>query len=167
MLKYDIHTYNMATAIRFDAAAGPATGQTLGLTDRESTQYFEDEPLPGPDASNVVYIVLDDVGFSDLGSFGGEMATPNIDRLASSGQAGIATAAGTVSERRKVLSWRGSEPFTPATDDPALRPRGSGADILRVRPSPGFRQGAGGGPSTAIVSCRNLSPSPVSRAIPS
>ena len=34
---------------------------------------------------NVIYILLDDVGYSDLGSYGGEIRTPNIDRLAASG----------------------------------------------------------------------------------
>lgn len=34
---------------------------------------------------NVVVIVLDDVGFSDLGAFGSEIATPNIDALARDG----------------------------------------------------------------------------------
>lgn len=34
---------------------------------------------------NIVTIVLDDVGFSDLGCFGAEIRTPNIDRLAASG----------------------------------------------------------------------------------
>lgn len=36
----------------------------------------------GPD---VVYILLDDVGFADLGAYGSEIATPNIDRLAAAG----------------------------------------------------------------------------------
>lgn len=34
---------------------------------------------------NVVLIVTDDMGFADIGSFGGEIATPNIDSLASAG----------------------------------------------------------------------------------
>lgn len=34
---------------------------------------------------NVITIVLDDVGYSDLGCFGAEIRTPNIDRLASGG----------------------------------------------------------------------------------
>ena len=32
--------------------------------------------------TNVVYIVLDDSGFSDLGSYGSEIKTPNLDWLA-------------------------------------------------------------------------------------
>lgn len=34
---------------------------------------------------NIVLIVLDDVGFSDLGAFGSEIRTPNIDALAAAG----------------------------------------------------------------------------------
>jgi arylsulfatase len=35
--------------------------------------------------SNVLVIVADDLGFSDLGAFGGEIATPNLDALARRG----------------------------------------------------------------------------------
>ena len=34
---------------------------------------------------NVVLIVTDDMGYADIGAFGGEIATPNIDALASDG----------------------------------------------------------------------------------
>lgn len=34
---------------------------------------------------NVVLILADDLGFSDIGCYGGEIATPNLDRLASGG----------------------------------------------------------------------------------
>jgi arylsulfatase A-like enzyme len=34
---------------------------------------------------NFLIIVADDLGFSDLGSFGSEIKTPNIDKLASNG----------------------------------------------------------------------------------
>src|SRR5436853_85402 len=44
------------------------------------------EPPKAPDgAPSVVYIVLDDVGFSALGCYGGPVETPNIDRIASQG----------------------------------------------------------------------------------
>ena len=34
---------------------------------------------------NIVLIVTDDMGYADIGAFGGEIATPNIDALASDG----------------------------------------------------------------------------------
>jgi arylsulfatase/uncharacterized sulfatase len=41
-------------------------------------------PLP-PRQPNIVILLADDWGFSDVGAFGGEMATPNIDALARAG----------------------------------------------------------------------------------
>jgi arylsulfatase A-like enzyme len=38
-----------------------------------------------PSRPNVLLIVADDLGFSDLGSYGGEIDTPNLDALAKSG----------------------------------------------------------------------------------
>jgi hypothetical protein len=35
-----------------------------------------------PDRPNILLIVVDDMGYSDLGAFGGEIRTPNIDRVA-------------------------------------------------------------------------------------
>ena len=44
------------------------------------------EPPKAPDgAPNVVYIVLDDVGFSAMSCYGGPIPTPNIDRIAAEG----------------------------------------------------------------------------------
>ncbi|MFY7836487.1 MAG: arylsulfatase [Novosphingobium sp.] len=40
---------------------------------------------PAKDRPNIVVIVLDDVGFSDIGSFGSEIRTPAIDGLAAQG----------------------------------------------------------------------------------
>ena len=34
---------------------------------------------------NIIIILTDDMGFSDLGCFGGEIETPNLDRLAANG----------------------------------------------------------------------------------
>lgn len=65
------------------ASAPPA--QVLGKTDRDSTQLFESEPTPAAGSPNIIYIVLDDVGFSDLGSFGSEIRTPAMDSIANNG----------------------------------------------------------------------------------
>ena len=43
------------------------------------------EPTPPLGAPNIVFVLVDDVGFSDIGCFGGEIDTPNIDRLAAEG----------------------------------------------------------------------------------
>lgn len=40
---------------------------------------------PQDQRPNVVVILADDMGFSDLGSYGSEISTPNLDRLAASG----------------------------------------------------------------------------------
>ncbi len=42
-------------------------------------------PQPPAGAPNIVIVVLDDVGFGQLGCFGSPIATPNIDRLAAGG----------------------------------------------------------------------------------
>ncbi|MFN5938178.1 MAG: sulfatase-like hydrolase/transferase, partial [Sphingobacteriales bacterium] len=34
---------------------------------------------------NIIFVLVDDMGFSDLGCYGGEVKTPNIDRLADQG----------------------------------------------------------------------------------
>lgn len=40
---------------------------------------------PQNNRPNIVFILADDMGFSDLGCYGGEIATPNLDRLAKKG----------------------------------------------------------------------------------
>ncbi len=42
-------------------------------------------PALGADRPNVLVILADDLGFSDLGSYGGEIKTPHLDRLAANG----------------------------------------------------------------------------------
>ena len=39
----------------------------------------------GADQANIVIIVADDLGFNDIGSFGSEIETPNIDTLSRQG----------------------------------------------------------------------------------
>jgi arylsulfatase A-like enzyme len=58
---------------------------TIGRTAADSKPAPLDQPQPRPNSPNVVYIVLDDTGFSDLHCYGSEIATPHMDALAASG----------------------------------------------------------------------------------
>jgi arylsulfatase len=60
---------------------------TINVDIRDSVpDWTPFEPPKAPDESpNVVYIVLDDVGFSAMSSYGGPIETPNIDRIAAEG----------------------------------------------------------------------------------
>ena len=59
--------------------------QEIGFTAAESTPNFPHDPKPPAGAPNVVVVVLDDTGFAHLGSFGSDIATPHMDRLAADG----------------------------------------------------------------------------------
>ena len=60
---------------------------TINVDIRDSEPDWEPfEPPKAPDgAPSVVYIVLDDVGFSAMSCYGGPIETPNIDRIAADG----------------------------------------------------------------------------------
>jgi arylsulfatase A-like enzyme len=51
----------------------------------DAVPHWPDPPRPPAGAPNVVVVVLDDVGFAQLGCFGSDIATPHLDRLAASG----------------------------------------------------------------------------------
>jgi arylsulfatase len=57
----------------------------IGPTIKQSTPTFAPVPRPAPEAPNVLVIVLDDLGFAQLGCYGGDIATPAIDALAAGG----------------------------------------------------------------------------------
>ena len=62
------------------AACSPGDPVTSnGMADSDSSPTV---PLSPP---NILYIVADDLGFTDLGAFGSEIPTPNLDRLAYAG----------------------------------------------------------------------------------
>ena len=57
----------------------------IGRIIEDSEQAFPVAPTPAVGASNVLLVVLDDVGFAQLGCFGSDIATPTIDHVASRG----------------------------------------------------------------------------------
>ncbi len=65
--------------------AGEKCVPQIGLTYADSTPC-PIETVKAPKGSpNVVFLVLDDIGYGGLGCFGGPVETPNIDRLAQGG----------------------------------------------------------------------------------
>ncbi|HMF84250.1 MAG TPA: arylsulfatase [Acidimicrobiia bacterium] len=60
-------------------------GGRIGRTIKESEPSFAPAPRPPAGAPNVVVVVLDDLGFAQLGCFGSSIATPAIDQLAERG----------------------------------------------------------------------------------
>jgi arylsulfatase A-like enzyme len=51
----------------------------------ESVEWWPEKKRPKKGAPNVIVFLLDDVGFAQIGSFGGLIKTPNIDKLADNG----------------------------------------------------------------------------------
>ncbi len=60
--------------------------------------------LHAADRPNILIILTDDMGFSDLGCFGGEIKTPNLDKLAASYACKAAVKAGDVLTREEMIS---------------------------------------------------------------
>jgi arylsulfatase A-like enzyme len=87
----------MAVAVAF-VAAGVAVAQEIlpkpeeGFRDAKIGRTYKDSK-PGtmaltkapPGAPNVLIILIDDAGFGQWGTFGGQVPTPNLDRLAKMG----------------------------------------------------------------------------------
>src|SRR5262245_43416898 len=67
-----------------DPTRPPFKGE-IGRTIRESKADWPQPIRAAKGAPNVVYIVVDDVGFGHLSCYGGGVKTPNIDKLAKNG----------------------------------------------------------------------------------
>lgn len=65
--------------------AAPSSRGRIGRTVAESEPWFPELPHPGQHAPDVVVILLDDTGFAQLGCYGSDIDTPNIDALAANG----------------------------------------------------------------------------------
>jgi len=57
----------------------------IGTTLADSVPAFDPLPRPPSGAPNVVLVVLDDLGFAQLGCYGSDLATPTVDGLAAGG----------------------------------------------------------------------------------
>ena len=62
----------------------PFTG-VMGRTTQESSPAWPEPPRAREGAPNVIFFVLDDVGYGQLSSFGGLVETPVLDKLAADG----------------------------------------------------------------------------------
>jgi len=64
---------------------GAEFGGTIGQDWRDSEPWWPPQPAAPPGAPNIVLIVLDDVGFAQLGCYGSDIGTPVMDGLAAGG----------------------------------------------------------------------------------
>ena len=71
MKKFSIHTMSLAFL----------TMANLGYNVRAAENYKQNEKK----RPNVLIFLVDDMGFSDIGCYGGEIKTPNLDKLANEG----------------------------------------------------------------------------------
>jgi arylsulfatase A-like enzyme len=68
------------------ATGAPEFKGKIAESYQDSVEWWpQTVPTPPKGAPNVLIIVLDDVGFAQIGSYGGLSATPNIDKLADEG----------------------------------------------------------------------------------
>ena len=65
--------------------ASPEFKGKIAKSYEESKEWWPEPVQPSKDAPNVIIFLLDDVGFAQVGSFGGLTKTPNIDKLANEG----------------------------------------------------------------------------------
>ena len=79
---------SLATAVVLAASANaqePIYQGTIGRTLAESKEWWP-EPVKAPEgAPNVIWILIDDVGYGAAAPFGGEISTPTLDNLANNG----------------------------------------------------------------------------------
>jgi arylsulfatase A-like enzyme len=66
------------------ASSAEQFGGTIGTTYRDSVAWWPDEP-GSVGRPNVVFILMDDMGFGSLGCYGSEISTPALDSLAAHG----------------------------------------------------------------------------------
>ncbi len=90
------------------ASKTPAFGGKIGTTIADSTPWWPPETKPRDNAPNILVVLFDDVGFSDLGCYGSPIRTPTIDKLAAEGlrYSGFHTTAMCSTTRAALLTGR-------------------------------------------------------------
>ena len=61
------------------------TGKEATQPTTPNTEATKPEPTKAAERPNIIIILVDDMGFSDIGAYGGEIKTPHIDSLAQGG----------------------------------------------------------------------------------
>ena len=86
----------------------------IGRSVSESTPWWPEPVRAREGAPNVLYIVLDDVGYGQISSFGGLCETPNLDKLAANGlrYANFHTTALCSPTRTCLLTGRNRQPIS-------------------------------------------------------
>ena len=90
-MKRDLFSTAALTIVGFLSAAGlraqdgPSYQGTVGKTLADSKEWWAPVAKPPAGAPNVVWIILDDVGFGASSTFGGVIRTPTLDSLANNG----------------------------------------------------------------------------------
>ena len=77
-------TYSSGPIALLNVDSEPFDG-TIGRYFWESTPSWPEPVRPSPEAPNVLILLLDDVGFAQLGCFGSQIDTPVMDGLAANG----------------------------------------------------------------------------------
>lgn len=75
----------VSTSITLFAQQDPTYKGTIGTTFDQSKEWWPTPTTPPKDAPNVIWILIDDVGFGASSTFGGIIPTPTFDSLANNG----------------------------------------------------------------------------------
>jgi len=80
-----LHAALLCMAFCISVATAAEDQRPHQANDMPANSQTESRSGAGPDRPNIIVVMADDMGFSDLGCYGGEIKTPAIDRLASEG----------------------------------------------------------------------------------